>query len=218
MKSSLIKKLRVQQNRHNTLYTLKDIKLPSFIFNDPRYEIPLKAHNEPKQHYYFKTYLGYHLRQYISYNINGNLVGYDTIQKHPFFRHLSSALVTFEYPHFYVKVTKKNELARTYKSGQYYYHSDIAFKFDWMNKKYHIFIEINGGIHTKNPEQKQNNRMRYNAIRDHYLYSRSDRRMTMIIFEADEYQYHKMDHFINIIINTFLEGKTKYPEKFMFEL
>ena len=223
MKQSLIKKLRVQRNRQNKLYTLKDIKLPFFILNDPRYEIPSQAQNEPDQHYYFKTYLGYNLRQYINYNTNGNLVGYDTINKHPFFRHLNSSMITFEYPHFYVKVTKKNELAREIRTlanrqGLYYYHSDIVFKFDWMNKKYHIFIEINGGIHTKNAEQKQNNRMRYYAIRDYYQNHRSDRKMIMIIFEADEYQYHKMDYFINITINTFLEGKEKYPDPFLFEL
>jgi hypothetical protein len=87
------------------------------------------------------------------------------------------------------------------------------------NKNYDVLIEINGGIHTKNPEQKQNNRMRYNQLRDFYnsksVYKSN---MIMIVFEADEFKYHKMDYFINTIIDTIMTGKEKYPDPFLFEL
>ena len=55
MKASLIRKLKKQQDKQNKLYTVKDLKLPQFIYKS----LPIRDHNEPLEHYLFKTKLGY---------------------------------------------------------------------------------------------------------------------------------------------------------------
>src|SRR5688572_17729851 len=179
MKASLIRKLKKQQDKQNKLYTVKDLKLPQFIYKS----LPIRDHAEPLEHYLFKTKLGYSLKKYFEYNLNDYFN--PTLLQDPYLSTIRWFEVSFEYVHFMVQVKTVDEADHLEQDGRYYYRSDIAILLQKNDDTmYHIFVEINGGIHTKNRKKKTNNRMRYEAIRDSY--QNRDTNMVMVIFEGDE--------------------------------
>jgi hypothetical protein len=208
-----LNKLTIQK----TPFSLKDIKLPETTLKSHKNNFPEQAHNEPDLHYNFKCALGFYLGQYLKLSPihNPNL-----FKTHPYFKNYTSILpILYEYKHLGVKVTKKNEDLHTrIINGQYVYTSDIFFCcLDNITNTYiHTLIEINGGIHTKNAEQKQNNRMRYEQIRNSYQNGAT--KMIMVIFEDDEVLHQEMDFFINKIVETIINRKEKYPDPFLFEI
>jgi|SRR5688500_10221130 len=211
MKASLIKKLKKIQDKKNKLYTLNDLKLPQFLYR----KLPVRDHAEPLEHYLFKTKLGHSIDKYFRYNLNEY---FNTeLANDPYLSSIRFYNQTYEYIHYNVKVVSPDEAEHITDDGRYYYRSDILLLLEKLDETlYHIFVEINGGIHTKNKYQKTKNRMRYEAIKDSY--QNRDTNMVMIIFEGDEYQHHTMDYFINIIMDTLRNKKERYPEKFLFEL
>jgi hypothetical protein len=216
--NKLLKRLTRLNRKRTQLYTLKDIKLPSTTLSNYRYGFPEQAHNENDLHYHFKCALGFYLSRYFYYN--NNYFFNPNKETDPFLKDLvATPPIIFEYQHLGIPVTKKNEDEHTkrMRDGKYVYTSDIFQYIQTESEQRHVFIEINGGIHTKNPEQKQNNRMRYNAIRESY-HRRGTTKMSMIIFESDEVLHQPMDYFINTIIRTIMNKKEKEPDPFLFEI
>jgi|SRR5215211_4657099 len=219
MKQSLLKKLKKIEDKknNNNLRTLKDIKLPSYILNNYKNHFPYQAESEPDQHYHFKLHLGHYLQKWLDYNLDPFYN--PDVTNDPYLSKLERTAIIFEYDHFGVEVQSR-ELARLDKrNNQYYYVSDIFFFVNHKELGYtHCFIEIDGGIHTKNKEQKHKNRLRYEAIKESYKKRVSNTKLCMIVFQDDEYQHKPTDYFINTIIETLRNKKEKYPEKFLWEI
>ena len=156
-----------------------------------------RSNNENDSHYISKVYLGENLRRMIP---KLHLLKYEYV----------------ELPRLSINEDETRD-----------FQPDIYFEvYDHRNKKKKIMIiEINGGIHYKNESRIRKNKVRRESIIFYFSNDYVDRDtryqdyetiFSYLVFEPDEFEYHLLDHFTDIVFH-YLDHGGRYPITDIYE-